>query len=346
MSGNRCLVLRADAGKDIGIGHVKRLLALGQAWREAGGLVIFAAAEIPNSLAKEFQAEGFEFQWLSGLAGSVDDARALASLAQTREAVVALDGYHFGPSYHAVLAEKGIRFLLIDDMGFEGPTPAVYVLNQNFAACASKYPSMSPERLLLGPKYALLRTEFRASSTERLHPASAEKLLITFGGSDPMNAAAKAMEAVASCPVRECLVIAGPANPHIPSLREKAGQLSASCRFQIVEQASEMSEAMRQADAAVAAAGSCALEMAAMGLPAIFLATADNQEMVGAGVSREGLGLYAGRIPEAWTTLPELLAQLVADVQLRGRLSQRGRELVDGRGAERVAKLLMQVAIL
>jgi len=35
------LLIRADAGTDIGTGHFMRCLALGQAWKDAGGKVIF-----------------------------------------------------------------------------------------------------------------------------------------------------------------------------------------------------------------------------------------------------------------------------------------------------------------
>ena len=39
------LVIRADAGARIGIGHVMRSLALAQAWQDAGGDVTFVMAQ-------------------------------------------------------------------------------------------------------------------------------------------------------------------------------------------------------------------------------------------------------------------------------------------------------------
>jgi UDP-2,4-diacetamido-2,4,6-trideoxy-beta-L-altropyranose hydrolase len=91
----------------------------------------------------------------------------------------------------------------------------------------------------------------------------------------------------------------------------------------------------------VAAAGSTALELCFMGIPAVLLSTAPNQRPVAAGLAALGAAHDAG--PWEHVTpgaLASTLQSLASNTHERERLSVRGRALVDGMGAVRVAARL------
>src|SRR5207244_1587129 len=90
-------------------------------------------------------------------------------------------------------------------------------------------------------------------------------------------------------------------------------------------------------DAAVAAGGVTAWELAFMGVPSLLMVLARNQERNAAGLAEAGAALNLGEFERvAPETLAAALGELLDDPARRRRMSRRGRRLIDGRGVERV----------
>jgi UDP-2,4-diacetamido-2,4,6-trideoxy-beta-L-altropyranose hydrolase len=309
----RNLLIRADGGEKLGMGHLIRCRALGQAWQDAGGDVRFAS--------------------------SGEDASETAELARKIGAEwVAVDGYHFGAAFVETLQQAGLRVLFIDDYGHAGRYPAELVLNQNLHASDSLYSSRGAStRLLLGPRYVLLRREFLAVRRRGDTPAAARKVLVTLGGSDPDNVTAKVVRALGQLHMSdlETVVVAGPANPHFATLR-KSG-------MRVVRDPGNMADLMAWAGVAVSAAGSTCWELAFMGLPALAIVCAENQHPVAESLHQAGclesLGeqsMLSGR------DIAAALQCLLRSQRMRQSMSERGRALVDGLGAARVIEHMLK----
>src|SRR6266545_2605823 len=100
------LVLRADAGTQMGTGHVMRCLALAQAWQDNGGNAIVIVATQASALEERLTAEGVKVIRLPTQPGSGDDADQTVALARNASASwVVVDGYHFGADYQRVIKE-------------------------------------------------------------------------------------------------------------------------------------------------------------------------------------------------------------------------------------------------
>jgi spore coat polysaccharide biosynthesis predicted glycosyltransferase SpsG/RimJ/RimL family protein N-acetyltransferase len=231
--------------------------------------------------------------------------------------------------------------LFVDDNGHAGAYSADIVLNQNVHASRALYANRDPAtRLLLGPRFAMLRREFRAwRDWKREIPPAARRVLVTMGGSDPDNVTGRVVQAILTEHDLEATVVVGGSNPHLPELRASVGQHSESVR--LIENVTNMPELMTWADMAVAGAGTTSLEMCFLGLPALLIVLADNQRLVAEELSRRGLAIYLreGAQTEA-SVLAGNFAELAASAQARRAMSERGREQVDGRGAERVVQSL------
>jgi UDP-2,4-diacetamido-2,4,6-trideoxy-beta-L-altropyranose hydrolase len=335
------LLFRADASLAIGTGHVMRCMALGQAWQDAGGRAIFAMAEATPAVEERLRGEGFEVVRPAVPVGSAADAEETSRLALAQNASwVVVDGYEFGAEYQASLKNRGLKVLFIDDNGHARHYSADLVLNQNAHASEALYPSRdSSTRLLLGPRFAMLRREFKSwRSWERNTPAVARRVLVTMGGSDPENVTQLVADAILSEGGFQVTIIAGGSNPHLARLRELADSDSA---VRLVENTSSMPELIASADVAVAGAGTTSWEMCFLGLPALLLVLADNQQGVADKLCEQGIMVNLGRASNVAKSA--IVAQLksLADSPIRRReMSESGRALVDGRGAERVVAAL------
>jgi UDP-2,4-diacetamido-2,4,6-trideoxy-beta-L-altropyranose hydrolase len=309
------LLIHADAGTAIGTGHLMRCLALAQACQDDGGSAAFFSHGLTPALAERLQRENFELL-------TSDDGSHAADW-------IVVDGYQFDSDYQSRIANSGRRLLWIDDEAHAAPYAATLVLNQNLHAHPDLYRERAAStRLLLGPRYALLRREFqRWRDWQRPHPSRARKVLVTLGGGDPKNMTLEIIRALRSLDDVDAVVVAGATNPHFAALEAAAGD-----RIRLQRNVTEMSELMAWADVAIAAAGSTSWELAFMGLPSLLLTLAANQRPVAEALYAAGVAIDLARD----TAIAEPLTLLLADAALREEMSRRGRALVDGRGASRV----------
>jgi len=341
------LLIRADASLAIGTGHVMRCLALAQAWQDAGGHAIFAMAEGTPAVEERLRNEGFAVARAEVRVGSAADAKETARLAHKHNASwVVVDGYEFGARYQASLKSWGLKVLFVDDNGNAEHYSAEIVLNQNAHAREAFYPSRDAStRLLLGPRFAMLRREFTAwRGWNRETSAVARRVLVTMGGSDPDNITERVVRAILADPSLNATVVVGGSNPHLCQLRELVAGAQQNVR--LVENVPNMLELMAKTDVAISGAGTTSLEMCFLGLPAMLIVLADNQRAAAEELNRRGAAINLGEGAEVRpSTLSPCLTRLISSEGARKAMSERGRELVDGHGAERVLRELHTSAL-
>jgi UDP-2,4-diacetamido-2,4,6-trideoxy-beta-L-altropyranose hydrolase len=310
-----------------------RSIALGQAWRRAGGTTAFAVARCSAALLERIRSSGFPIHQASVEPGSSADAnwtRALA--AQLRATWVATDGYHFADAYGERVTAGGHRLLAIDDYGHAEHAFARLILNQNLSARIELYPDRGAGReALLGPQFALLRDEFLAhASRDREFAEVGRHVLVTMGGSDPPNATATVLRALLGHNEFEIKAVVGGSYAHpLP-------------HPDVIRDATNMADLMAWADLAIAAGGTSAWELAFMGVPSVTLVLADNQLDIAASLEKHGLSRNIGRHGEVGDdVIVAAVADLAEDVWARRRMSDRGRAVVDGKGRDRVVDRML-----
>ena len=346
-SGRR-LIIRADADSRMGTGHVMRCLALAGAWQERGGRVLLAGHIGSDSIRERLNRQRVELFALTSGPQAAEDMQWLDMLrhepaGRAGEGWIVLDGYQFDNAYQQRLRRSGLKLLVIDDYAHLPAYEADLLLNQNPGSEKLNYQTSPATVLLRGGKYVLLRREF--SEARRMGTAAAAeqatRLLITLGGADPDNVTLKVMAALRQLdlPV-QAKIIVGPANPHLPLLREWMGRTSLPA--ELLTDVADMAPLMQWADAAVTAGGSTCWELACLGVPALVITLADNQRGVARIIAESGAGLDCG-----WhhTLQPDQLARSIAalgrDQRQRQAMGVAGRALVDGDGADRVAERML-----
>jgi len=317
-----------------------RCLALAQAWQDSGGNTVFAMADCSSSIKERLQKEPLSVVEISDESGSSDDARRTAELAHDHGAAwVTVDGYQFGAEYQRTLKALGLKILFLDDYGHAQEYCADIVLNQNISAGESAYKRCEPAtRLLLGPRYCMLRREFYPwREWNREIAPIGHRVLVTMGGSDSQNFTEKAMDALGLIDDEklEIAIVVGGSNLHYESLQRAAVGHRKKIRF--YHDAPDMAELMAWADMAISAAGTTSWEICLLGLPAILISLAENQVPVAQELHSRGCAIHLGGPHQVSArSLAGPVAHILSSESDRHAMSWRCRELVDGRGAMRV----------
>jgi len=319
-----------------------RCLALAQAWQDEGGKATFVMRESTPALDERLRSERCEVVALDSRLENFEDAEQTAAIAREHGSEwVVVDGYGFGANYQRALKQRGIRVLWVDDNGDVSHYSADLVLNQNVHASEAFYRNREAHtRLLLGPRFALLRRDFRPwIGRKREMSHRAHRLLITMGGSDPDNVTAVVLEAVMSNAGLEADLVLGGSNPHRNELREAAMRYGG--RVVLHENVNDMPRLIAGVDLAISGAGTTTLEMCLLGLPALLVVLADNQRLIAEDLMRRGAAINLG----AGATLKPIsvrkrLTDALESRELRTMMAEAGQKLVDGQGAERVARVL------
>jgi UDP-2,4-diacetamido-2,4,6-trideoxy-beta-L-altropyranose hydrolase len=326
------VLLRCDGGPGIGVGHLMRCRSLAAAFAALGWRHWFAVSRETAALF----AERATIIVPSGVVG----ARAVAeAVAANKVDCLVVDHYGLDAKFETAARGKAPIVLVIDDLA-DRPHDCDLLVDPNPERVAADYAGRtgSTTRLLLGPQYALLRPEFaerrplRARSPRR----QAERLLIMLGGADPHNISQrllKTLPQLGGAPLKTVLVV-GPANPH----REALAALAPAPGIEVAVDPPDLAGLMLDADLAITTGSTSFWELACLGVPALIIVIADNQRAVARAAENAGAALVLGESDHLDPrSLAAAVAALAADPQRRQRMRQAGRNLVDGRGADRVA---------
>lgn len=342
------ILVRADGDERMGIGHVMRCVALVEALTSGVKRQVVWLGHCPSvELRRPIEASGARFEPLAARSPDPGDLpHTLARISSVREREtsggpcwVVLDGYHFDDAYARSVRAAAGRLLVVDDGGRWPSYPADVVVNPGPQGPTLPY-RHDGATLLLGTRYALLRSAFRPARPPRV-PAVARRLLVTMGGADPANFSAVVLEAVGQIRVDglEVRLVVGPENPRATALCEAAARSKAQVR--VLRSVNDMAAQMRWAEVALTAAGGTCWELASLGVAMLTVALAENQRPV-----QRALDEADAAVPLAQTDdgLPSGLARVVErlchDEQRRRRLAECAGELVDGRGAQRVVDVV------
>jgi UDP-2,4-diacetamido-2,4,6-trideoxy-beta-L-altropyranose hydrolase len=337
------LLVRADSGTAIGIGHIMRTLALAQAWQSAGGSVLFLKAPGDPAADDRLRSEGMEVAHVCSTIAGDDDAAETINHACERDARwIVVDGYQFPRSFQVHLRDAGFRVLHIDDAMFREEYCADIVLDQNIYANEDLYRRRAPyTQLLLGTAYTLLRREFlECGPLGEREKSATPHVLVTLGGSDLENITRAVVEALQRIePTRyTATVVVGGANPHLAELEQRVSQ---SSNIELRVNVTEMPEMMRRADMAISGGGSTMWELCFMGISSIAIELADNQRKI-----VDTLDERSAAIGIRWQDVIEiaplvsLVNRLLSDSTLRQRMSATAQQIIDGKGAARIIQAM------
>jgi UDP-2,4-diacetamido-2,4,6-trideoxy-beta-L-altropyranose hydrolase len=348
------VAIRVDASSQIGTGHFMRCLTLADALKQHVARVRFISRFLPQYLRAMLSARKYEFillddaphqdieadllhsPWL-GTSQHSDAQESIRALSDQTWDWLIVDHYALDDRWESPLRHSAKHILAIDDLA-DRQHDCDMLLDQNFYSdMESRYAGKVPShcRLLLGPRYALLRDEFRLWR-DKVKPRSGpiKRVLVFFGGVDADNYTGCTIEALSDLDLEtvQVDVVIGQQHPY-------RTQIESTCtkhRFNCHVQTDRMAELMATADLAIGAGGTATWERCSLGLPAFIIATAENQLRQVADAASDGLVYAAQLTGDLRQAIKRHLEALRENSYLRHAISSKAMHVVDARGAVRV----------
>jgi spore coat polysaccharide biosynthesis predicted glycosyltransferase SpsG len=334
------VLLAADGGPEIGLGHLGRALATAAAL-EAEGAWAGVAAPSDGAFRARVAARARPITIAGWPAWDVAALDALVAAARTAGAgTVVVDSYRADDDALERLRAAGLRLASFDDVAAT-PSPCHVVIDPSPGA--AKRPRRSRHgdtRFLLGPRFAPLRPEFWLPPARKARDR-VESVVLTLGGGAVPTLVERLLAALDAAP-GDFVV-----DPLVGPFGDPAALAAAVARCRRVVRVHhdppDVRTLLLEADVAVSAAGQTLFELAWAGCPAVAIAIADNQQANLAGF--EACGTVVALDGPDTAGFPERLAQAVADLladgEARRAMADAGQRLVDGRGARRVAAAVL-----
>jgi len=343
------VLIRADANEQIGLGHVMRCLALAQGLEKIGARSIFVIRDYDRKIRELIQHHGYDVETMPKDCSSGEDLRlTLESASRHRAKLVITDLCHAGTLAHQGeygeylqgLKDKGKFLVTIDDLN-EMSFPSDIVINPNCGAEDRKYDSGGSTRFLLGPAYFIFRPAFTAAArVSRKINKDAANILIAMSGSDPLDLTGKVARALAKSgktPGLDLRIILG--IDYTESRKQKLNEalMNYQGNYELIQGSDNVAELMLWSDLAITGAGLTKYEAAVTGTPGIIIPQYAHLVDLAREFEKKGTALNLGLADNLKEEdIAGAVARLLGDATLRAEMSKRGRNLVDGKGIERI----------
>lgn len=366
------VAIRADSSIEIGTGHIMRCMALAEQLKAKGDEVHFISREHEGHLQHRIRQAGYECHLLSlgayeksadyqaekdlplhsAWLGSdwISDARETAAiLAFVGPDWLVVDHYSLDERWEREVASKDVRVMVIDDLA-DRPHYCDLLLDQNPGKTPTHYSSLIPDNcaLLLGPDYALLRSEFgelREASLARRKGAGVDKILISMGGGDKDNITGEVVECLKLCALSpQCVVtvVMGVLSSGLQGIEKQIEDVPFTVKLRA--DVKDMAQLMLESDLAIGAAGTTALERCCLGLPSVVVILAENQRAGAKAMESQGVARVIEHPGRVRAELCGIIDGLNACSESIEKLSQNASQLTDGNGASRVGNIMRERA--
>jgi len=272
----RTIAFRTDANSCIGMGHLIRCLSLARILDEEYSIV-FLFTNTPDGLIDKFLEKRYPTIRLPPCSITDEPELVVQEVVAGGACALVMDGYVFDYDYQKKVHGAGFKTIYIDDL--VSPRFCVDMLiNQAAGVLPEQYTNDCDGRLLLGPKYALLRPEFLALARQESRTFSGcGDVFVSFGGADPANLTGRALDVLVEiAEIGHVDVLMGQLNPQGEMLASKYRK-DKRVEFHFDQSARQVAAHMLRNDLAIIPSSTMLLEACAVGIPMITGIAADNQ---------------------------------------------------------------------
>lgn len=323
-------VLRVDASREIGAGHLARCVALGLALEDEGWTPVLASTRETQGI---LPVPPWRRVVLAGNDPASEPAAIAAAIPEGAD-ILLVDHYRRGAAFEGALRPWARRILAIEDLA-DRRHDCDFLLDSTPLRRATEYDDLVPASAarLVGAAYAPLRAGFARERWRRpVDAGEVSTIHLSLGATDPGGHLGTVLDGIEASGFRGRTIVS--LSPAAAGYREACTRVDRLGGVVLPADAG-MAAAMAACDLAIGAGGVGMLERACLGLPQVLVEVASNQRANLAAMARAGACIVVGP-PEAGAVARAVRAVL-EDGALREHLGRCGAALCDGLGARRVA---------
>lgn len=350
------VAIRADGNRLIGIGHLTRCISLANALEAEGADCVFVIRDMGYDARSFVKSRGFSVRMLpapdgsflpaaaapphaawagmNGAADAVETAKVLSNLDITH---VLIDHYGYDTQWHeAARHALGCPIAAVDDLADRAMSVDLIIDHNYHADHAAKYADVltADTPICGGPDFALLSPLY--ADAPRWAEQSSGGIGIFLGGGDLMGLTPAFLDRFrANGYVGPVEIVTTSAATNLAELQSRADSDPA---FVLSLDLPDLTEFYARRTVQIGAGGGASWERCCIGAPTVVTATADNHRVVLDALDAVGAAISAPR-----DDVVNVALELLKDRARREELSKAARSLIDGRGAIRAARKVLNL---
>jgi UDP-2,4-diacetamido-2,4,6-trideoxy-beta-L-altropyranose hydrolase len=347
------IAVRCDSSTLMGTGHQIRCLTLADEFRRRGADVHFWTRPHKGSIWQSVFERGYPIHLLTkpeeeqvanqyhtwvGRSAAEDAEECKASWSTWQPNWILVDHYGLSNEWEESVKEVCPGICSIDDLQRDHSAELVVDPTLPFS---SSSPTKPGQVILQGPRYAMLREEYRFYHCQERDSSGPQKVFVYFGGSDLQDLTCSTVKAFCEDDLKSVRLVVGtgPNFLHRRRLEELAEKRPATT---ILDSRDHLADVMATSTLAIGAAGGTTWERACLGLPTIAVSLAENQQKILRSLEEKGILMACREQGEDRAgRLAEMYRELKSDPKKLQAMSEKGRELVDGMGVARIVEKLL-----
>lgn len=357
------VAFRVDSGSQLGSGHLIRCLTLAKQLKLGGADVLFISREFSGNLIEKieqsalpvcrlasphpymFNSEDYS-TWL-GVTQEDDASQTVEALDNQIYDWIIIDHYGIDEVWEKAVRPFTHKILVIDDLANRNHDCDV-LLDQNYFGdkTLSRYQNLVSEhcKCLLGPNFALLQPEYaQLTALMPSRDGQIARVLVFFGGSDISAQTAKVLSALSHTDLLHLAVdvVAGPNYSDYERIKDLVLNRPGTTLHRNLP---TLAGLMMRADLMIGAGGATTWERMCLGLPSLVISVAENQDAPTRSLTTDGYQKSINEGVNASIILwQRAILQLIKDQESIISLSKKSGDLVDGVGAKRIARILLNL---
>lgn len=335
------ILIRADGGKNIGMGHIMRMLVLAKELRKSCKIIFLCKNNEDN-------------KYISGINKIKENKFCVRTIRETRSVediiqiqkeegadLLITDSYDVDEGYFDLMKKYFYKTAYIDDINICRINSDI-IINQNINAMDYKYNTYPNKdiKFFLGTEYLLLREEFRYFEEKHLNK-KVKDIILTVGGMDDRYLTLKIIKSICEFDVNIHVIIG---NAFEKSLVDKILETKTDKAKIILYKNAVMSDVMKKCDLAISGCGTTLYELGAMKVPIVGIVIADNQEKIATFMAKKNMIVNTNKlIFSDEKKFKEKIKMVINDYELRKTISDNLNKNINVRGATKLSSEIIKI---